>query len=242
MDTVREALRWAWAVLRKHGLASWGAFPGWLLLAWKGIDQLSTLDFIARAPERLEIDVEALSRNVLAFLDVWGWVIGLGIVLFVVVRSEMRLAAPSRASLLPVPPLTGVPAWMRLAIEPRVFVGPEVTVAFLTGLYKDRTEVQGRALTKPYIGKWMRYAGIFEDLREAGWPEGATTMAFKYEPTPGDLPPWYLSATFDKSWRHRLEILTPGTTATVIGKISRISDAGVILDECELVEPRQDAR
>jgi len=46
----------------------------------------------------------------------------------------------------------------------RIFVGSNVTPAYLVGLFKQGTAIQGAKQTESYIGKWMKLSGFLDDV------------------------------------------------------------------------------
>jgi len=125
-----------------------------------------------------------------------------------------------------------------LPAENRVFVGPSVTVAYLTSLFESRTEVQGNELVRPFLGHWLRVSGTFADLSDGG-SDHKLIVTFQLDmerPFPRVL------LWFESQWRDRLLILTAGTPITVIGQIRSVERNWVTLERCELEDPAQAAR
>jgi hypothetical protein len=113
--------------------------------------------------------------------------------------------------------------------EERVFVPSTVTLAYLVGLFDKHTTTQANRLASPFIGKWMRVTGPFRDLSELA-------AIGRLNVTMGTNAEWDLAHyCFLPEWRDRLEALVPGTEIRIAGRIVRIGQASLFLEDCELV-------
>lgn len=109
----------------------------------------------------------------------------------------------------------------------RVFVGPDITGRYLTGLFVNHTDIEARRLLAPYLESWMKVAGTVDNVRESS--DEMHVVLTTTEDGPVFL-------TFDKkAWKDHLLILRKGNKLGVIGKIvARTDRLGLSLDKCEL--------
>ena len=126
---------------------------------------------------------------------------------------------PAQASIGPVLPETGQ-ARRRAG---RVYLESNVTQEFLSGLYKDKTAIQGEMACNIYIGKWMRISGniqyieeINKDYTEVYFSKSHTFMLFA-------------------SNLRKIEMLQKNDHIIVDGRLKRISPEWISLELCELV-------
>ena len=108
----------------------------------------------------------------------------------------------------------------------RIFVGSNVTPAYLVGLLKQGTVIRAVKQTESYIGKWMKLSGILDDVLPAG---GQVMVTFKTNLSLHDVIMY-----FNVTWIDRLSILSKGDKITVLGKIDKINVISVYLENCEL--------
>jgi hypothetical protein len=111
------------------------------------------------------------------------------------------------------------------ASKPRVFVGPNVTLNYLSNLFAGRTSIEGNRLAQPYIGKWIR---VSLNVSNISHHTNDILVLAEYEK-------FKLAAmTFAESWVDRLSILTRGDKINAIGMIAKVALSTVDLDDCEL--------
>jgi hypothetical protein len=111
----------------------------------------------------------------------------------------------------------------------RIFVGPSITADYLLNLLEGHTQIQGKKLVEPYIGKWMKASGRLRDVH----PNGAILVTFIHE---GQVALSDIRMFFEERWLDRLSILRRGDELTVIGQITKVDGMGVRLENCELVD------
>jgi len=144
-------------------------------------------------------------------------------------RREDRTEGPVIASHIPM-----MPAFK----TKRQFLPANITPEYLTDLFDGRTDLQAKHLVEPYIGKWMRVAGL---LGNVGIPdEHSTQVTFekmgifdgggRFE-THGHL---YMH--FKPVWEDRLAVLRPKTSIAVLGRLRKLNWVEVHLEDCELVD------
>ena len=126
---------------------------------------------------------------------------------------------PAQVAVGPVLPVTGQ-APRRAG---RIYLEPNVTQEFLSGLYKDRTAIQAEKACEIYIGKWMRVSGgvqyieeINKDYLEVYFSKSHTFMLFSSE-------------------LRKIEMLHKNDHIIVDGRLKRISSEWISLELCELV-------
>jgi hypothetical protein len=112
----------------------------------------------------------------------------------------------------------------------KVFI--DVSPSYLSGLYKNRTAVQGDALAAAYIGKWIAVTGKVIDISQDP-PRNDFLVQFS------DSEGVWLAATFPEELSEKISHIPHGATITVQGEIRSVDTMRVILKECELGEPSQ---
>jgi hypothetical protein len=115
----------------------------------------------------------------------------------------------------------------------RVFVEESVTLEYLSGLYRERTHIQGDKLGAAYIGKWIRVTGKVAFATPL-WEDGAS-VSLELEPDRDGFRSAYLVFL---AGRERLEALRPKDVITVVGRIQRFDKSEMELQECELLAIR----
>jgi hypothetical protein len=107
----------------------------------------------------------------------------------------------------------------------------DVTPEYLTGFFKEYTDIQAKKLAAPYIGKWMKISGPLEDVGEFSGYACQVTFADRLFSTSKTTVFMY----FKKEWIERLSILKRNDSIAVLGKIKDVTRVSVSLDNCELV-------
>lgn len=105
----------------------------------------------------------------------------------------------------------------------RVYLESNVTQEFLSGLYKDKTAIQGEMACKIYVGKWMRVSGDIEYVKEIN--KDYTEVYFSKNNT------FMLFASNLRT----IEMLRKNDHIIVEGRLKRTSPEWISLELCELV-------
>jgi hypothetical protein len=102
----------------------------------------------------------------------------------------------------------------------------------LVRVFEGRTTLQGKKLAEAYVGKWITMAGLVSDVTLTGPQVGVT---FKGSPSVNA----YFTA---KEWGDPISVLQQGNSITIRGRVDRVSQYGVGLEDCELirVNPQED--
>jgi hypothetical protein len=112
--------------------------------------------------------------------------------------------------------------------EDRIFVGSAITYAYLTSLYKDKTEFHAAVSAQPFIGKWMRVSGRVTHV--GAWDYEFMSVGIKTDEQEE------ITLFFDdEKWIAPLSVLGFGDHIVVDGEISQIGPATLTLYNCELV-------
>ena len=112
--------------------------------------------------------------------------------------------------------------------EPRVFVGKEVTVERLASFFEVGTGLDAKRLLSPYIGKWMKVRGVFDNASHS-----ARMCSVSFKSTPFSSKTAF--CMFEESWLGRLEMLQRGQEIALLGRISQADRHGCALSDCELI-------
>jgi hypothetical protein len=95
-------------------------------------------------------------------------------------------------------------------------------------LYEGLTDVQGKKLIEPYLGKWLEVAGNVGDVHRFG---DDYVVGFGYSREH----PYNITMSFDgKAWGDRLSVLRINDSIRVRGQIGGVSRVTVVLSKCEL--------
>jgi len=104
-----------------------------------------------------------------------------------------------------------------------------LTPKALTGVFKNRTTLQGEKLAETYTGKWMIVSGCVEDIEREG---ERIRVVFKL----AELADPIITMRFEAKFVEPISALVKGDKITVRGKIARIQPSYVSLEDCELVK------
>ena len=115
-------------------------------------------------------------------------------------------------------------------IEDRIFV--DVAPSYLSGLLKDRLDIQGRKLVEPYIGKWLSLTGAVTDVY-------FDSVMMHLDPIKA-IDSILLLLHFDIKWKDRIHTLRENQQISVIGKIKTIREFDITMVHCELIVSSQD--
>lgn len=108
----------------------------------------------------------------------------------------------------------------------------------LTGVFNQRTTVQGKQLAKNYRGKWIKICGAISDVSvESGFdliilPHRAVRVTLKQTHHSEPL----LLMWFSRKWISSLSALREGDIVTVLGQIDLVERFNIWLKKCELIE------
>lgn len=112
-----------------------------------------------------------------------------------------------------------------------IFLGEEITPAFLVGLYEGHMSVQAEKLVEVYLNKWMRVSGTVIDVKK-GWPtRDCMKVHMRWHGDNSHTVAVFLD--FGKEWTDRVLILKSEQRVTVLGKVHTISNY-IALKDCEL--------
>jgi hypothetical protein len=106
-------------------------------------------------------------------------------------------------------------------------VSPDELAAFFEG----HTEIQGKTLTQPYIGKWMRFSGIVKEVSSYG-----QSVEVSISPLTASKGGGVYAEFREQKQIDMLRVLKRESKITVLGQISYINSKIVGLTDCELVE------
>jgi hypothetical protein len=125
----------------------------------------------------------------------------------------------------------------KISDEPRVLT--DVDPAYLVSLYKQYSTAQADQAVKTYIGKWVKVTGTVSDVtREDRSRETLTvSVSMHVETSNKELDSYTLSASFeDQPSMDRALVLSRKERITVLGKIQRVIEPGILLGTCQFVE------
>jgi hypothetical protein len=115
----------------------------------------------------------------------------------------------------------------------RVFVEPGVTLDYLWNIQKDRLAVQAKALTDPFVGKWMRLSGPVYNVN--AWHElGSDSFCTVALEPPGTTTRIVWLTFGSRDTCDRLAVLKQGDRIAFIGELADIRQASIELKNCEL--------
>jgi hypothetical protein len=109
----------------------------------------------------------------------------------------------------------------------RTMLPASITPEEMVSIFKDTryNTNQATALTRGYIGQWMRYPGIVNDVREH--------LMFFNDPQSNRLGVVY--AVFDMDLVSQISVFPPGKKVTVLGRVKSVTNDHVVLQDCEIV-------
>jgi hypothetical protein len=158
-------------------------------------------------------------------------VAGITVALVILGVGAEMLAARKKPAAAPLePPRTpsvDPPAQLRHT-EPD-FVGPSITTAYLSEIYRDRTHIQADKLAATFVGKQIEVSGSVAIVTALNATETTLTIDMD-RVTQGFSAAWILFS----GDRGRLEMLRPGDRITVSGKIKVFDQSEIQLVDCRL--------
>ncbi len=128
-----------------------------------------------------------------------------------------------------IPPHVQAPPQPAAPVEAREFVGKNVTVEYLTGLYRDRTHVEGDKLAQFYIGKWIELSGKIEIMTRLRTGISITVQIFSVEKRS------YHAWMMFEGDKENLEDADLHGVIKAAGQIKQIEADQLILINCELL-------
>lgn len=152
-------------------------------------------------------------------------------------RPKKRAAEHDPAAEAAVPPLIDLrKKCTSKAEEPRVFVPESVSTTTLREFYANNTSVQADRLGAAYIGKWMKVDGLVTNVSRMGSDEIGVSLSKSQNLLDAEalVTTWLVFNTDHE----RVEILRNGDKVTAIGRIERIEQFAVHLDNCELIKAK----
>jgi hypothetical protein len=145
-----------------------------------------------------------------------GWIaIGLGLSgLVYLFRTAPKVAFAAAQEAVSGPP-------------PREFLPPEITWTVLGAKIEGRTSIQIEAITKTYVGKWMRVSGRVMDVVSIS--KGFCVHVRE----DGVGAPRSVSGYFDDTESDRMLSLNKGEWISFVGKVARLQYGGS-MEGCEI--------
>jgi hypothetical protein len=110
-------------------------------------------------------------------------------------------------------------------LSQRIFL--DVSLTYLTGLYKDRTSLQADALAAAYLTKWMSVTGKVAEMTKKF--DGGLIVLIRSDDEK------IVSASFLEKDKEKITHIAHGTAVTVQGELERINSYSVNLRNCEIV-------
>lgn len=138
-------------------------------------------------------------------------------------------------TLLSVLLLAGYTVWLRSQPKPAsgrdiVDVEPQQ----LTDYFRNYLTVQAQALTKPYIGKWMKVSGKLRDV--TSMPNGTTLVTLGSADDLQSVIPLVSLQFSTDPWGDHLAVMQRGDGITALGKIESIQSYTLLLTQCEILD------
>jgi hypothetical protein len=152
----------------------------------------------------------------------WFAVLILGMTASILLPKRRTNEPGAVAISLPVRP-TSVATAMPTPPKEKLFI--DVSPAYLTELYKNRTSIQGDVLASAFMGKWISATGSVSDV--TGYDNYSNIVLFDNDRT-------MISAVCYGETKKKADGISKGRTVTVEGEISAIDDMRVRLENCEI--------
>jgi len=111
--------------------------------------------------------------------------------------------------------------------QQRVFLPPDVDVAYLRSLCEGKTQLQADAATAIYLGKWTTVSGRVRDVEK--FPDG-----FRVRIRTEASDPVSVAILFSERWADQISILKRGSLVHAIGRVKDVYEGGVALSEGEI--------
>ncbi len=142
-------------------------------------------------------------------------------------QSETTKRSTVQAELSFAPTFTVVVPRPTPAPTPTITVDP--LIKRLTGFFRGHTYFQAEILVKENLGKTITISGTIKQVYLNDNGTGSIVFARGF-----DDPAVFMY--FSKSWNQRLAALKEGDRVSIKGKIFKIDDDDVALDNCEIVD------
>lgn len=105
----------------------------------------------------------------------------------------------------------------------------DITASELFGFFNDRTVVQAKSMTQPYLNKWIKVSGKVNNVVEE--QGGCSVYLSGAAPGPGLV----FANSYDPDWIAEVEILKLNAEVTVLGCVAEVGQLVIFLEDCELV-------
>lgn len=154
---------------------------------------------------------------------------------YVAIKAQPSSAIKAPQSKAPQSPSVAAPLNIPKGDE-RTFV--DVDAAYFATLYRTHSTAQADIAAQAYIGKWIKVGGTVSDVtRDKSIVDSSESVRVVITfPMRDKLGMYAVSAEFKASpAKDAALILNREETITVVGKIRRISDMALLLDDCEIV-------
>jgi hypothetical protein len=146
-------------------------------------------------------------------------------------NSELHRAAKMFESVLNAAPVTTGAAAPPTAEDraKRAYVADGITYGDLVARVAGKTDLQKQALIEPYLGKWMRTVGVFDDVTSS---HNGSLLVFLRVDGAGNV-----ACSFAPRWRGQITAINVGDIVTIDGKLASVT-RGARFKECEILDIR----
>ncbi|MDE2802629.1 MAG: hypothetical protein OXK21_07095 [Chloroflexota bacterium] len=103
------------------------------------------------------------------------------------------------------------------------------TPAELVRAIQGMTEIAAERVMEPHLGQWLRVSVVVSDVSSRS---GNISVYASGNDSQPNLHLYFVA----RDWSSRLIVLNPGDTIRAEGKIARVTDSSLRLEECELVD------
>jgi tRNA_anti-like len=135
----------------------------------------------------------------------------------------------------PVSSVTNAP---QLQSQPQASTRPfvDVDVAYLATLYRTHSSAQADVVAKDYVGKWIKTTGAVNDVKRDQFLGSESAYVTIQLPTKEALGMYVIFAKFSQpSFMERALTLNRGELVSIVGRIHKADNMGLVLEECEIV-------
>ena len=133
------------------------------------------------------------------------------------------------------PPRQNVTSRPPISTGERIYVSQSPRELMI--MVADKTHHEGQRIISPFIGKWGRVEGVFDDLSVYPNFSALTMKAEQSANIAGvSIPATSVVMFYFNKNREHLEILRRGAPIIVDGRIKEVSQRSVQFDDCELVQ------
>jgi len=121
--------------------------------------------------------------------------------------------------------------------ENPVYLGSNVTPAFLVGHFKDRTSLEAREFTRKYVGKWLRVTAIFEDIFEGHDNQLDVVVYTPSSNKDGEaIQPRVDVYCWFRHQQDEIRVRQIGDPMKIEGRIESIDSGSITLKDCKLID------